>query len=33
MSFAISSSLDFRELYGDFDVGRSSDENEVGVGV
>jgi len=31
MSFAISSSLGFGELYGDFDVVRSGDANEEGV--
>jgi len=31
MSFAISCSLGFGELYGDFDIGRSSDGNEEGV--
>jgi hypothetical protein len=31
MSFAISSSFGFGELYGDFSVGRSSDGSEEGV--
>jgi hypothetical protein len=31
MSFAVSSSLGFGKLYGDFDIGRSSDGNEEGV--